>query len=210
MAGDYRVSPDASSWSRGDRQDRQRGRPAARRARRRGRRAGPRRRPGPRARCRRGRARRRRRHRSRVAAPACSRHRGRLQLHGDLRAVAARPGDVRPGQRRGRAQRRRGRRARPGAGGSFTPRPSTSSHAERGGTVQRGRASTDYPKGTAYERSKQRAEELVLAEAEDGIEVVICNPAGVFGPGPVGGGGDRRDAARRAAQAACRPCRPAG
>ena len=41
----------------------------------------------------------------------------------------------------------------------------------------------DYPKGTAYERSKQRAEQLVLKEA-DGMEVVILNPSGVYGPGP--------------------------
>ena len=41
----------------------------------------------------------------------------------------------------------------------------------------------DYPKSTAYERSKQRAEELVLAE-RDGMEVVILNPSGVFGPTP--------------------------
>src|SRR3954467_8433375 len=41
----------------------------------------------------------------------------------------------------------------------------------------------DYPKGTAYERSKQHAEELVLAE-RDGMEVVILNPAGVYGPTP--------------------------
>ena len=40
-----------------------------------------------------------------------------------------------------------------------------------------------YPKGTAYERSKQRAEQLALAE-RDGLEVVIVNPAGVYGPGP--------------------------
>jgi dihydroflavonol-4-reductase len=39
------------------------------------------------------------------------------------------------------------------------------------------------PKGTAYERSKQHAEELVLAE-RDGMEVVITNPSGVYGPGP--------------------------
>jgi dihydroflavonol-4-reductase len=39
------------------------------------------------------------------------------------------------------------------------------------------------PKGTAYERSKQRAEELVLAE-RDGMEVVILNPCAVYGPGP--------------------------
>lgn len=56
-------------------------------------------------------------------------------------------------------------------------------HAERGGTVSEDRLA-DYPKGTAYERSKQHAEELVLAEARAGIEVVIVNPAGVFGPGP--------------------------
>jgi dihydroflavonol-4-reductase len=41
----------------------------------------------------------------------------------------------------------------------------------------------DHPKGTAYERSKQHAEELVLAE-RDGIEVVILNPVAVYGPGP--------------------------
>src|SRR6266480_1516338 len=41
----------------------------------------------------------------------------------------------------------------------------------------------DYPKGTAYERSKQHAEELILAE-RDGMEVVILNPSGVYGPTP--------------------------
>jgi dihydroflavonol-4-reductase len=41
----------------------------------------------------------------------------------------------------------------------------------------------DYPKGTAYERSKQHAEERVLAEC-DGMEVVVLNPAGVYGPTP--------------------------
>src|SRR4029450_3675769 len=41
----------------------------------------------------------------------------------------------------------------------------------------------DHPKGTAYERSKQRAEELVLAQ-RDGMEVVILNPSAVYGPGP--------------------------
>jgi nucleoside-diphosphate-sugar epimerase len=46
----------------------------------------------------------------------------------------------------------------------------------------------DYPKGTAYERSKQRAEELVLAAARaTDVEVVIVNPAAVYGPGPGGG-----------------------
>jgi dihydroflavonol-4-reductase len=41
------------------------------------------------------------------------------------------------------------------------------------------------PKGTAYERSKQEAERLVL-EAGGGMEVVMVNPAGVYGPGPSG------------------------
>ena len=39
-------------------------------------------------------------------------------------------------------------------------------HAETGGTVSEA-AVADYPKGTDYERSKQRAEELVLAEAAE-------------------------------------------
>jgi dihydroflavonol-4-reductase len=56
-------------------------------------------------------------------------------------------------------------------------------HADRGGTVREDRVA-DYPKPTVYERSKQRAEELVLGEARHGIEVVIANPATVIGPGP--------------------------
>ena len=46
-----------------------------------------------------------------------------------------------------------------------------------------------YDKGTAYERSKQLAERLVLAEAERGIEAVLVNPAGIIGPGPWAGAG---------------------
>jgi dihydroflavonol-4-reductase len=72
-------------------------------------------------------------------------------------------------------------------------------HADSGGTVSEA-AVADYPKGTAYERSKQHAEELVLAEAEKGIDVVVVNPASVYGPGPWQGTGlDRafRDAIRR-------------
>jgi dihydroflavonol-4-reductase len=41
----------------------------------------------------------------------------------------------------------------------------------------------EYPKGTSYERSKQHAEKLVLAE-RDGMDVVILNPSGVYGPTP--------------------------
>ena len=56
-------------------------------------------------------------------------------------------------------------------------------HAEPGGRFDESRVA-DYPKGTAYERSKQRAEELVLATRADGFEVVMVNPCGVYGPGP--------------------------
>jgi dihydroflavonol-4-reductase len=72
-------------------------------------------------------------------------------------------------------------------------------HAETGGVVSE-RAVADYPKGTAYERSKQRAEELAVEQAEGGIELVIANPASVYGPGPWQGTGlDRalRDVIRR-------------
>jgi nucleoside-diphosphate-sugar epimerase len=55
-------------------------------------------------------------------------------------------------------------------------------HAETGGRFDETMLA-DYPKGTAYERSKQRAEELVLAE-RDGMDVVILNPSGVYGPTP--------------------------
>ena len=55
-------------------------------------------------------------------------------------------------------------------------------HAEPGERFDESQVAA-YPKGTAYERSKQRAEQLALSE-RDGLEVVIVNPAGVYGPGP--------------------------
>jgi len=59
-------------------------------------------------------------------------------------------------------------------------------HADRGARFDESKVA-DYPKGTAYERSKQHAEELALAAAEEtGIELVIVNPAAVYGPGPSG------------------------
>ncbi len=70
--------------------------------------------------------------------------------------------------------------------------------APRGETVTEERVA-DYPKPTAYERSKQRAEELVLGEARHGIEVVLVNPSAVYGPGPwqpTGVDGVARDAIR--------------
>lgn len=42
------------------------------------------------------------------------------------------------------------------------------------------------PKGTAYERSKQRAEVAAIETAGDAIELVMANPAAVYGPGPTG------------------------
>lgn len=56
-------------------------------------------------------------------------------------------------------------------------------HAARGERFDESEVAS-YPKGTAYERSKQRAEELVLAERGAGFEVVLVNPAAVYGPGP--------------------------
>src|SRR4029453_4709196 len=70
--------------------------------------------------------------------------------------------------------------------------------AERGGTAREDRVA-EHPKGTAYERSKQRAEELVPGDARHGIEGGVVNPSAVYGPGPWAGAGvDRvlRDAIR--------------
>jgi dihydroflavonol-4-reductase len=59
-------------------------------------------------------------------------------------------------------------------------------HAEPGTPFDESQVA-DYPKGTAYERSKQHAERLALAAAaETGVELVIVNPAAVYGPGPLG------------------------
>jgi dihydroflavonol-4-reductase len=59
-------------------------------------------------------------------------------------------------------------------------------HADTGARLDESKLA-DYPKGTAYERSKQKAERLVLAAAEDtGVELIIVNPAAVYGPGPGG------------------------
>ncbi len=55
-------------------------------------------------------------------------------------------------------------------------------HAETGDSFDETMVA-DYPKGTAYERSKQHAEQLVL-EQRDGMEIVILNPSGVYGPTP--------------------------
>jgi nucleoside-diphosphate-sugar epimerase len=71
----------------------------------------------------------------------------------------------------------------------------------------------DYPKGTAYERSKQHADRLVLAAAErEEIEVVLANPAAVYGPGPEGGASPERDILRPVVEAkrAAAPAQPPG
>jgi nucleoside-diphosphate-sugar epimerase len=64
-------------------------------------------------------------------------------------------------------------------------------HAPRGARFDESELA-DYPKGTAYERSKQAAERLVVA-AGGGIEIVMVNPAGVYGPGPMRAGGLEED-----------------
>ena len=82
-------------------------------------------------------------------------------------------------------------------------------HAEPGERFDESQVAA-YPKGTAYERSKQRAEQLALSE-RDGLEVVIVNPAGVYGPGP-----ERERLLRPGASSSpwsgggCPRCRPAG
>jgi nucleoside-diphosphate-sugar epimerase len=54
-------------------------------------------------------------------------------------------------------------------------------HAARGARFDESELA-GYPKPTAYERSKQDAERLVL-DASGGMDVVLVNPAGVYGPG---------------------------
>jgi len=57
-------------------------------------------------------------------------------------------------------------------------------HAEQGASFDESELA-GYPKVTAYERSKQKAERLVLPERRAGeMEVVITNPTAVYGPGP--------------------------
>jgi nucleoside-diphosphate-sugar epimerase len=58
--------------------------------------------------------------------------------------------------------------------------------AEPDGRLHEGRLATR-PKGTAYERSKQRAEAAVAEAAAGRVELVMVNPAAVYGPGPRGG-----------------------
>jgi dihydroflavonol-4-reductase len=55
--------------------------------------------------------------------------------------------------------------------------------APPGGRFDETRVSTT-PKNTAYERSKQHAEELALAARGPEMELVFANPSAVYGPGP--------------------------
>lgn len=57
-------------------------------------------------------------------------------------------------------------------------------HAEPGARFDESTLA-DYQKGTPYERSKQRAEELAIAAAGE-TELVFINPAAVYGLGPPG------------------------
>ena len=64
-------------------------------------------------------------------------------------------------------------------------------HAPRGARFNEAKLA-GYPKPTAYERSKQEAERLVL-DASGGMDVVLVNPAGVYGTGPTRRGGLEED-----------------
>jgi nucleoside-diphosphate-sugar epimerase len=55
--------------------------------------------------------------------------------------------------------------------------------AEPGGRIDESRVAST-PKNTAYERSKQHAEELALAARGAGMELVMVNPSALYGPGP--------------------------
>lgn len=45
------------------------------------------------------------------------------------------------------------------------------------------------PKGTAYERSKQDADQVVAAACERGLPAVFLHPSAIYGPGPAGSPG---------------------
>ena len=152
----------------------QRRRASAGGARRRG--AGTGSRPGPRGRraAARGRDRARRRDRSGLGGERRRGLRARLQRDGHPRAVAA---PTKPCSTASTRRERSGGESRARGG-----RAAAGSHQHRGRLPRRARRRfdesevADYPKGTAYERSKQRAEQLAL-EARDGLEVVIVNPS---------------------------------
>ena len=55
--------------------------------------------------------------------------------------------------------------------------------APPGGPFDESKVATQ-PKNTAYERSKQHAEELALAARGPDMELVFANPSAVYGPGP--------------------------
>jgi dihydroflavonol-4-reductase len=55
--------------------------------------------------------------------------------------------------------------------------------AEPGGRFDESKVATK-PKNTAYERSKQHAEQLALAARGPEMGLVFANPSGVYGPGP--------------------------
>jgi nucleoside-diphosphate-sugar epimerase len=55
--------------------------------------------------------------------------------------------------------------------------------APQGGRLDESRVDAK-PKNTAYERSKQHAEELALAARGPHMELVFVNPSAVYGPGP--------------------------
>ena len=97
--------------------------------------------------------------------------------------MGARRGDLRPGERASAAASWRSAAKRAGVRRFVHTSTHDVFHAETGERFDETMLA-DYPKGTAYERSKQHAEELVLAE-RDGMEVVILNPVRRLRPDPV-------------------------
>ena len=110
------------------------------------------------------------------------------------------------GDRRAQRDRRRAARRAPGAP-STRPRSTSSTPSVAGPSART--AVADYPKGTAYERSKQRAEELVLGEARTGSRSCSSTLQPSTGPGPGRRPGVDGMAATRCA-AGCPPRRPGG
>ena len=123
-----------------------------------------------------------RRHRPREPGRRGRGLRARLQRDGDARAVGQDEGIFERVNAVG-SQQVASPRSGPGCARFVHTSTHDVFHAETGQRFDETMLA-DYPKGTAYERSKQHAEELVLAE-RDGMEVVILNPSGVYGPDAV-------------------------
>ena len=106
-----------------------------------------------------------------------------LQLDGDAGAVGAGRGDLRPGQRRRQRRRSAPRRSGPGSAASSTPRLMTSSTpTPASASTRRWSPTTRRAPRTSAPSSTPRS---WCSAERDGMEVVILNPPGVYGPHPI-------------------------